>query len=50
MADEGRVGNANGVEESRGVGGEVVNRIAASRAIGIAEAALVQGIGVVPLR
>jgi hypothetical protein len=47
VADQGRPLKADGVQEGHGVGGEVVDAIAAGRALGVAVAALVHGEGVV---
>ena len=47
MADQGRPGDADRVHECHHVGGELVDRVAVGRTLRIAEAAQVNGVGVV---
>jgi hypothetical protein len=50
VADQVRTLHADGVQERHRVGGEVVDAVAAGRALGVAVAALVQDEGVVAPR
>jgi hypothetical protein len=47
MPDQGRALDLDGVQKDHDIGGEVVDAIAAGRALRVAVAALVQGVGVV---
>jgi hypothetical protein len=47
VPDQGRAADPDTIQEGHDIGGEVVDGVAAARVLGVAVAALVQGVGVV---